>query len=149
MAFPPITAIKVYLDDYELIQVDSGDNLHSYLVNNWVMYKSIVTYLSKYRDCSSFQVKLSPKMTLLHPLRWWRFINDSRLLQEYTRYQVTWLPIESLGYVQLSCDSLVKNRDFSLSQEKLPPKIAFSHPLRWWKFILMNIDWFGMTLRMN
>ena len=70
MAFPPIRAIKVYLDDYELIQVDSGDNLHSYLVNNWVMYKSIVTYLSKYRDCSSFQANLSPKMTLLLPLGW-------------------------------------------------------------------------------
>ena len=42
--------------------MDTGENLHGYLVNQCDMYNSVMTYLSKNRDFSSFQTDFPAKV---------------------------------------------------------------------------------------
>ena len=49
-------------------------SLHGYLVNFGGLYNSVVTYLLKNCDFSSFQVNLPSELTFLYPLRQQKFI---------------------------------------------------------------------------
>ena len=60
--FTPIKTINIDLNDYRLLLVDTGENLHGYLVNQCDMYNSVMTYLSKNRDFSSVQTDFPAKV---------------------------------------------------------------------------------------
>ena len=102
-------------------------SLHGYLVNYGGLYNSVVIYLSKSRDFSSFQANLPAELTFLYPLRQQKFI-----LMTLDCFRMT-LGMSLHGYVvnygglyNSVVTYLLKICDFCSFQANLPPSIAFS-----------------------
>ena len=101
-------------------------SLHGYLVNYGGLYNSVVTYLLKNCDFSSFQVNLPSELTFLYPLRQQKFI-----LMTLGCFRRT-LGMSLHGYLvnygslyNRVVTYLVKICDFCSFQVNLPPDMAF------------------------
>ena len=103
--------------------------LHGYQVNYEGLQKSGVTYLSKNRDFSLFQVNLPPELTFLYLLRQQNFFLMTQNCFRRTLGTIFHGNLVNYGGMYNSVVTyLLKNHDFSSFQVNLPPELTFCTP---------------------